>query len=60
MHSHPDSVAVFLVDQTVKFTYPDGRSEEETVKAGQAMWAKAGVHLRKTSGKVRLTSSSSS
>jgi len=27
MHEHPDSVAVFLTDQYVKFTSPDGKSE---------------------------------
>src|SRR6266850_1977485 len=43
MHSHPDSVAVFLVDQTAKMTYPDGKSEEET--------GKAGAHLPENVGK---------
>ena len=51
MHSHPDNVAVFLIDQTAKFTYPDGKSEEETVKAGQTMWGKAGAHLPENVGK---------
>jgi mannose-6-phosphate isomerase-like protein (cupin superfamily) len=51
MHSHPDNVAVFLVDQTAKFTYPDGKSEEETAKAGQTMWGKAGAHLPENVGK---------
>src|SRR6266498_1647160 len=50
MHSHPDSVAVFLVDQTAKFTYPDGKSEEEAGKAGQTMWSKAGAHLPENVG----------
>jgi hypothetical protein len=51
MHSHPDNVAVFLDDQTAKFTYPDGRSEEETGKAGQTAWGKAGAHLPENVGK---------
>jgi quercetin dioxygenase-like cupin family protein len=51
MHSHPGNVAVFLIDQTAKFTYPDGKSEEETVKAGQTMWGKAGAHLPENIGK---------
>ena len=51
MHSHPDNVAVFLDDQTAKFTYPDGKSEEETGKAGQTAWAKAGAHLPENVGK---------
>jgi mannose-6-phosphate isomerase-like protein (cupin superfamily) len=51
MHNHPDSVAVFLVDQTAKFTYPDGKSEEAAAKAGQTMWEKAGAHLPENVGK---------
>src|SRR6266436_6205833 len=51
MHNHPDSVAVFLVDQTAKFTYPDGTSEEGAGKAGQTMWEKAGAHLPENVGK---------
>jgi quercetin dioxygenase-like cupin family protein len=51
MHHHPDSVAVFLVDQTAKFTYPDGKSEEGTGKAGQTMWEKAVAHLPENVGK---------
>src|SRR5207245_10656701 len=42
MHNHPDSVAVFLVDQTAKFTYPDGKSEEAAAKAGQTMRSEEG------------------
>src|SRR2546428_13959267 len=44
MHQHPDSVAVFLADQRVKFTYPDGKSEEVSAKAGEARWTPAGGH----------------
>ncbi len=35
MHSHPDSVAVFLEDQKAKMTHPDGKSEEMTVTSLQ-------------------------
>jgi len=44
MHQHPDSVAVFLDDQRAKFTYPDGKSEEISAKAGEAKWIPAGAH----------------
>ena len=44
MHQHPDSVAVFLSDQRAKFTYPDGKSEEVSGKAGEARWIPAGAH----------------
>ncbi len=45
MHSHPDLVAVYLTDLHVKMTTPDGKSQEETGKAGQAQWTPAGTHL---------------
>src|SRR5437588_4108443 len=50
MHSHPDLVAVFLNDGKVKFTYPDGKTEERTVKAGDAMFTPATVHLPENVG----------
>lgn len=45
MHGHPNAVAVFLGDAGAKFTYPDGKTEEVEVKAGQAMWFPAVEHL---------------
>ena len=45
MHDHPDSVAIFLTDQWVKFTSPDGKSEEMRTKAGDTKWLPAGKHL---------------
>lgn len=44
MHSHPDSVAVFLTDGTVRFTLPDGKTQDSTVKAGQAQYTPFQVH----------------
>ncbi len=44
MHHHPDSVAVFLNDQRVKFTYPHGKTEEVSAKAGEVKWTPAGAH----------------
>ena len=45
MHSHPDAVQVFLTDVRATFTYPDGKSEELTAKAGEAKWHPAFAHL---------------
>ena len=45
MHSHPDSVVVFLTDAHVKFNTPDGKSTEESVKANEARFTPAGTHL---------------
>lgn len=45
MHSHPDLVVVYLTDLRVKMTTPDGKSQEQTGKAGEAQWTPAGTHL---------------
>jgi quercetin dioxygenase-like cupin family protein len=50
MHEHPNSIAVFLVDGRIKFTRPDGQSEERDVKAGQSVWNPAGKHLPENLG----------
>ena len=47
MHYHPAGVAVFLVDQKVQFTLPDGETMELENKAGEAIWAEANKHLPK-------------
>ena len=38
MHDHPANVVVFLTDAHVKFTSPDGKTEERREKAGQVVW----------------------
>ena len=50
MHSHPDSVAVFLEDQKAKMTHPDGKSEEMSGKKGEAIFTPAGAHLPENTG----------
>ena len=50
MHEHPNSIAVFLTDGRIKFTLPDGKSEERDVKAGQSVWNLAGKHLPENLG----------
>jgi quercetin dioxygenase-like cupin family protein len=45
MHTHPDSIAIFQTDGRVKFTYPNGKSEERDTKAGQAVFTPATRHL---------------
>ena len=44
MHSHPSSTLYYLTDGKLKITYPDGRTEERTVKAGTAVWSEAVTH----------------
>ena len=45
MHSHPDLVVVYLTDMQIKMTLPDGKSQEQSGKAGEAQWTPAGTHL---------------
>ena len=50
MHEHPAAVVVFLTDQTVKFTTPDGKATEPGGKAGQVVWNAAVKHLPENVG----------
>ena len=45
MHGHPDTVAVFLTDNRGRFTFPNGRTEEMSWMAGQAMLMPAENHI---------------
>ena len=38
MHSHPRSVAICLNDQRLRFTFPNGKTEDADLKRGQAVW----------------------
>src|SRR5207302_9514563 len=50
MHSHPDSVIVFLEDQKALMTHPDGKSEQVHGKKGDAVFSPAGAHLPENIG----------
>jgi len=45
MHSHPAGVAIFQRDGRVKFTFPNGKTEERDMKAGEAIYTPAIRHL---------------
>jgi quercetin dioxygenase-like cupin family protein len=45
MHSHPNSVAVFLTDSKGTFTAPDGKKTDFDVKAGTSQYTAADTHL---------------
>ena len=45
MHDHPAGVAVFLTEGRARFTFPDGKSEERSWKAGDTRWLAAEKHL---------------
>jgi quercetin dioxygenase-like cupin family protein len=50
MHSHPDSVAIFLSDSHCRFTFPDGKTEEQHLRAGETVHTPAGSHLPENLG----------
>jgi quercetin dioxygenase-like cupin family protein len=54
MHSHPDSVVVFLTDGAVEFTTPDGKKQTMTIKAGESQFTPAGIHLPENTGDKTL------
>ena len=51
MHSHPDHVIYVLKDAKLKITLPDGKSNDVSLKAGQAIWMQAGQHAAENTGK---------
>ena len=54
MHSHPASILYYLTDGRLKITYPDGRGEQRTVKAGSAIWSDAVTHAVENVGSDEL------
>lgn len=50
MHSHPDSVAVFLSDGTIKFTFADGKTQDASGTKGQVLYTPAQIHNPENTG----------
>lgn len=50
MHSHPDSVVVYLTDGNTRMHMPDGKSQDHKGKAGEALFTPAGSHLPENIG----------
>ena len=50
MHDHPRYVVVNITNASVKFTTPDGKTEEITHKAGDLTWSDAETHLPENTG----------
>jgi quercetin dioxygenase-like cupin family protein len=50
MHSHPDSVAVFLSDGTIKFTLADGKTQNASGTKGQVLYEQAQIHNPENTG----------
>ena len=45
MHWHPNAIANFVTDMNGKFTFPNGKTQDATAKAGEVRWTPAGRHL---------------
>ena len=45
MHRHPAAVGVFLTDVNARFRFPDGRTEEQNIRAGDVVAYPVGEHL---------------
>ncbi len=54
MHSHPATVAVFLTDAKGVFTFPDGKKQEFNIKAGDAQYEGATIHLPENTGDTAM------
>ena len=50
MHSHPESVVVFLDGLAGRFTTPGGATADHEMKARTAMWFEAGTHQPENRG----------
>ena len=57
MHSHPESIGVFLTDAHAKFIYPDGKSEDIKAKAGSCCTWTPLLTCRRARAKSALRSS---
>jgi beta-alanine degradation protein BauB len=52
MHQHPDSMVVPLVDSTVRFTTPDGKTQDVQLPKESASYAPAEIHNPTNVGKT--------
>ena len=50
MHSHPAGVVYVLGGGTLKFSYPDGRTEEKTAATGETIWRNPVTHAVENTG----------
>ena len=52
MHSHPGGVVYVLSGATLKFSYPDGRTEEKAAATGETIWRDPVTHAVENTGKT--------
>ena len=54
MHQHPDAIAIPLGTAKVRFTLPDGKSEEREMPAGTGLYTPAATHSPMNAGTTRV------
>jgi quercetin dioxygenase-like cupin family protein len=54
MHGHPDHVVYVIEGGTNRLSFPNGKSTEIGLKAGQALWLDAGQHETVNVGKSNV------
>jgi quercetin dioxygenase-like cupin family protein len=55
MHQHPDSIVIPLVASKVRFTTPDGKTQDSELANESAMYTPAGVHSPANLGTGRVS-----
>jgi quercetin dioxygenase-like cupin family protein len=50
MHSHPAGIVYVLGGGMLRFSYPDGRTEEKTAAAGETIWRDPVTHAVENTG----------
>ena len=53
-HSHPDHLVYAVNGGKLKFTYPDGKTKDVELKAGEATWIKSEAHSTENAGTTEL------
>ena len=56
MHSHPKSVAICINDQRLRFTFPNGKSEDADLRRGQTVWLDGISHAVENVGNEDVSS----
>ena len=54
MHEHPSNVVIPLTGAVVRFTLPDGTTQEPTMTPGTPVWSPAGKHAGENLGTTRI------
>ena len=54
MHRHPNAVAIFQTNGRVKFTFPNGKTEERDITAGTTLWTPAITHSPENIGSAEF------